>query len=44
MCYLSSDNQVKGTYDAMLPDAEIIRIVTEVFDALGWNGTYTVKL
>lgn len=28
----------------MLPDAEIIRIITEVFDALGWKGTYTVKL
>jgi hypothetical protein len=24
------------TYDAMLPDAEIVRIATEVFEGLGW--------
>jgi histidyl-tRNA synthetase len=28
----------------MLPDAEIVRIVTEVFDGLGWKGRYTIKL
>lgn len=28
----------------MLPDAEIVKIATEVFEALGWNGRYTIKL
>jgi hypothetical protein len=28
----------------MLPDAEIIRIIQEVFTALGWAGSYTIKL
>ncbi|KAK9417077.1 hypothetical protein SUNI508_09095 [Seiridium unicorne] len=31
-------------YDPMLPDAEIIRIINEVFDGLGWKGTFTIKL
>ncbi|KAI1338495.1 hypothetical protein F5Y15DRAFT_385954 [Xylariaceae sp. FL0016] len=42
--FYQCDFDIAGTYDAMLPDAEIIRIVTEVFDALGWQGQYTVKL
>ena len=28
----------------MIPDAEIIAIINEVFDNLGWAGTYTIKL
>lgn len=28
----------------MIPDSEIIRIICEVFEALGWNGRYTIKL
>lgn len=28
----------------MIPDAEIIAIINEVFDSLGWAGTYTIKL
>jgi histidyl-tRNA synthetase len=28
----------------MLPDAEILRIICEVFEGLGWNGSYTIKL
>lgn len=28
----------------MLPDAEIVRITTEVFKGLGWNGRYTIKI
>ena len=28
----------------MLPDAEIVRITTEVFEGLGWKGQYTIKL
>jgi histidyl-tRNA synthetase len=27
-----------------LPDAEILRIVSEVFEELGWTGRYTIKL
>ena len=30
--------------DPMVADAEIIRIISEVFEALGWQGRYTVKL
>ncbi|GAB1310336.1 Cytoplasmic and mitochondrial histidine tRNA synthetase [Madurella fahalii] len=33
-----------GAYDPMIPDAEIIRIINEVFDSLGWQGKYTIKL
>lgn len=29
--------------DLMVPDAEVIRIIVEVFEALGWNGQYTIK-
>ena len=29
--------------DVMVPDAEVIRIIVEVFEALGWNGKYTIK-
>ncbi|KAH9994154.1 hypothetical protein F4779DRAFT_218767 [Xylariaceae sp. FL0662B] len=42
--FYQCDFDIAGVYDAMLPDAEVIRIVTEVFDKLGWKGTYTVKL
>lgn len=38
------DFDIAGAFDPMLPDAEIIRIITEVFDGLGWNGQFTIKL
>ena len=28
----------------MLPDAEILRIICEVFNGLGWEGKYTIKI
>jgi histidyl-tRNA synthetase len=28
----------------MLPDAEIVRIATEIFEGLGWKGRYTMKI
>jgi histidyl-tRNA synthetase len=28
----------------MVPDAEVIKIITEVFEELGWQGRYTIKL
>ncbi|KAI5927682.1 histidyl-tRNA synthetase, class IIa [Camillea tinctor] len=42
--FYQCDFDIAGTYDPMLPDAEIIRIINEVFNALGWKGTFTVKL
>jgi histidyl-tRNA synthetase len=29
--------------DVMVADAEVMRIIAEVFEALGWNGKYTIK-
>ncbi|KAL5615411.1 uncharacterized protein BROUX77_001248 [Berkeleyomyces rouxiae] len=42
--FYQCDFDIAGTYDAMLPDSEIIRIITEVFNGLGWAGNYTIKL
>jgi histidyl-tRNA synthetase len=30
--------------DPMVADAEVLRIVCEVFETLGWRGSYTVKI
>jgi histidyl-tRNA synthetase len=42
--FYQCDFDIAGTYDAMLPDAEIVKIATEVFEGLGWKGRYTIKL
>jgi histidyl-tRNA synthetase len=42
--FYQCDFDIAGTYDPMLPDAEILRIICEVFEGLGWNGAYTIKL
>jgi histidyl-tRNA synthetase len=42
--FYQCDFDIAGTYDPMLPDAEVVRIATEVFEGLGWNGRYTIKL
>ncbi|KXH26985.1 histidyl-tRNA synthetase [Colletotrichum salicis] len=42
--FYQCDFDIAGTYDSMIPDAEIIKIVVEVFEGLGWNGNYTIKL
>lgn len=43
--FYQCDFDIAGAlYDPMLPDAEVIRIVNEVFEALGWSGTFTIKL
>ena len=42
--FYQCDVDFAGTYDPLLPDAEILRIVCEVFEALGWNGQYTIKV
>lgn len=38
------DFDIAGKYDPMLPDAEILRILCEVFHALGWEGRYSIKI
>ena len=42
--FYQCDFDIAGTYDPMLPDAEILRIVCEVFGGLGWEGRYTIKI
>ncbi|KAL1631506.1 Cytoplasmic and mitochondrial histidine tRNA synthetase [Diplodia seriata] len=42
--FYQCDFDIAGTYDPMLPDAEILRITTEIFEDLGWNGRYTIKI
>ncbi|CAG8971451.1 hypothetical protein HYALB_00002034 [Hymenoscyphus albidus] len=42
--FYQCDFDIAGVYDPMLPDAEIVRIITEVFEGLGWRGRYTIKL
>ena len=42
--FYQCDFDIAGVYDPMLPDAEILRIICEVFEGLGWNGAYTIKL
>lgn len=42
--FYQCDFDIAGTYDSMLPDAEIVKITTEIFAGLGWEGRYTIKL
>ena len=43
--FYQCDFDIAGAnYDAMLPDAEVLRIVAEVFEGLGWNNQFTIKL
>jgi len=42
--FYQCDFDIAGTYDPMLPDAEIMRITCEIFEELGWKGKYTIKL
>jgi len=42
--FYQCDFDIAGSYDPMMPDAEIVRIATEVFDGLGWKGRFTIKL
>ena len=42
--FYQCDFDIAGTYDPMLPDAEIIRITCEIFQGLGWDGRYTIKI
>ncbi|OAA67510.1 histidyl-tRNA synthetase [Cordyceps fumosorosea ARSEF 2679] len=42
--FYQCDFDIAGVYDPMLPDAEVLRIVCEVFEGLGWARRYTIKL
>ena len=41
--FYQCDFDIAGAFDPMVPDAEILRIVTEVFEELGWQGRYSIK-
>ena len=42
--FYQCDFDIAGTYDAMIPDAEILRILCEVFGELGWGKQFTIKI
>lgn len=42
--FYQCDFDIAGNYDAMLPDAEILRIVCEIFRGLGWDGRFLIKV
>jgi histidyl-tRNA synthetase len=42
--FYQCDFDIAGVYDPMLPDAEIIRITCEIFQSLGWEDKYTIKI
>lgn len=42
--FYQCDFDTAGSFDPMVPDAEILRIVTEVFEELGWQGRYSIKI
>jgi histidyl-tRNA synthetase len=41
--FYQCDFDIAGEYDPMIPDAEILRIVNEVFNSLGWEN-FTVGI
>lgn len=42
--FYQCDFDIAGTYDPMLPDAEVLRILFEVFQELGWEGMYSIQI
>ena len=42
--FYQCDFDIAGSYDPMLSDAEVVRVAREVFEGLGWNGRYTIKI
>lgn len=42
--FYQCDFDIAGTYDPMIPDAEILRILCEVFGELGWGKQFTIKI
>lgn len=43
MRFSLQDFDIAGTYDAMVPDAEVIKIAVQIFDGLK-IGDYTIKV
>ncbi|USP82659.1 histidyl-trna synthetase [Curvularia clavata] len=41
--FYQCDFDIAGSYDTMIPDAEVLKIATDVFDSLEWD-TYTIKI
>jgi histidyl-tRNA synthetase len=42
--FYQCDFDIAGSFDPMVPDAEVLKIVTEVFEELGWKGRYSIKI
>ncbi|KKK19991.1 hypothetical protein AOCH_001123 [Aspergillus ochraceoroseus] len=42
--FFQCDFDIAGTYDPMIPDAEILRIIVDVFEALDLRDYITIKL
>lgn len=42
--FYQCDFDIAGAFDPMVPDAEVLRIVSEVFEQLGWQGRYSIKI
>ena len=42
--FYQCDFDIAGPSDPMISDTRIIRITTDVFEALGWQGRYTIKV
>ncbi|OCK75524.1 histidyl-tRNA synthetase [Lepidopterella palustris CBS 459.81] len=42
--FYQCDYDIAGVYDPMVPDAEVLRLTTEIFEALGWERRYTIKI
>ena len=42
--FYQCDFDIVGEHDPMLPDAEILKMTSEIFEALGWQGKYTIKI
>ena len=42
--FYQCDFDIAGSFDPMLPDAEILRITMEVLASLGWKEKYNIKI
>lgn len=42
--FYQCDFDIAGVEDPMLPDAEVLCLINEVFEGLGWHGNFTIKL
>lgn len=43
--FYQCDFDIAGAnFDPMVPDAEVLKIINEVFEGLGWQGKFTIKI